>query len=128
MNEPLSGSKPESKKARQRQRKTLERSGGRDLDALAEEAVAKALDLAPEVAEASSPTASERTVDVAITTVDGARFLKKRVNEALASAEWSNEVQVWVWEAGKNVRPPLSDHGRAHGVELRLEQATRPQP
>ncbi len=127
MNQP-EGSKAERKKARRRQRKTSERAAGRDLDALARDAVEQAVDLAPDVAAADSPSVSERAIDVPVTTVDGARFLKKRINAALASAEWSNEVQVWVWEADKHTRSPLSDSGREHGIELRLEQAARPQP
>lgn len=92
---------------------------------MAEAAVTEALRLAPEVAAASNQPASERVIDVAVGTIDAARYARKRINEALAYGEWLNDVQVWVWEEGVHTRAPLSDSGRRFGVELRLEQPSR---
>jgi hypothetical protein len=128
MNEQPTTSKGERKKARRKKQNTAERSVGRDLDAIAEAAVTEAMRLAPEVAAAASAQESERAIEVAVTTIDAARFVRKRINEALAFGEWLDEVQVWVWQADKHSRPPLSEIGRDQGVELRLEHAARPQP
>lgn len=122
MNEPSGPSRAERKKVRRRERREAERATARELDALADRAVEEALRLAPEVAGAPNQAASERLVDVPVSTVDAARYVRKRINAALASDEWLDEVQVWVWEAGVHQRDPMSDAGRARGVELRLEQ------
>lgn len=87
-------------------------------------AVEEALRLAPEVVGAATVPASERCIDIAFPDVGDAVFARKRINEALAVGEWLDEVEVWVWRAGKNVRPPLSDHGAASGFELRIERRT----
>lgn len=118
-------SKAERKKARRKAQAAAEKIRGREMDALAAVAVEQALRLAPEVADGPSGPESERIIDVLVTTPDAARFVLKRVNEALTVGEWLEVVSAWVWEANVHVRPPLSEQGRQHGVELRLEQASR---
>lgn len=117
-------SKAERKKARRRARKAAERAGGQELEAVTAEAVELALALAPEVAAAVGPGSSERPLEVSVATLDGARFVRKRINEALAYNEWHNEVEVWVWESDTSTRPPLTEHGQACGFELRIEQVS----
>ena len=116
-------SKEERKKARRRERKTAERAEAQKLEALATTGVESALALAPEVAAAPNRDASERVIDAPVTTVDAARFVRKRVNEALAFEEWLDEVEAWVREADSSVREPLTELGATCGVELRIEQA-----
>jgi hypothetical protein len=120
---PIGPSKSERKKARRRQRRTSERSEAVKLEALAAAGVESALRLAPEVAAAPNRDASERVIDAAVTTVDAARFVRKRINEALAFEEWLDEVEAWVWDVDTSVRDPLTELGASCGVELRLEQA-----
>jgi hypothetical protein len=114
-------SKSERKKIRRRAKKAAETSGGRDLEALTDIAIAQALALAPEVA-ASTVIESERVLDLDLETLDAARFIRKRVNEALGFDEWLDEIEVWVWDFDTSVREAMSDAGREHGVELRLEK------
>ena len=128
MNEPTGKSKAERKKARRRERRSAERAEARTLETLAAAGVESALKLAPEVAAAPDRDASERVVDAPVTTVDAARFVRKRINEALAFEEWLDEVEAWVWEADTSVREPLTELGRTCGVELRLEQARTVRP
>lgn len=128
MTEPMGKSKAERKKARRRERKASERSGALDLEALAAAGVESALRLAPEVAAAPDRDASERVVDTPVTTIDAARFVRKRINEALAFEEWLDEVEAWVWDADTSVRRPMTELGAACGVELRLEQARPSRP
>ncbi len=123
-NEPQGKSKAERKKARRRARKVSEVAESKRLEALADAGVEAALALAPEVA-AAAQEAADRALPVVITTVDAARFVRKRVNEALAYEEWHNEVEAWVWDTDTSVRDPLTDHGVEFGVELRLEQVHR---
>ena len=125
MTEITGGSKSERKKARRRARKNSEYSEGKRLDELATRAVESAMELAPRVAAASSQEASECVIDIQVTTVDAARFVRKRVNEALAYEEWLDTVEAWVWEADTSVRSALTEHGETHGIELRLEQTSR---
>lgn len=122
MSEPPTRSKAERKKARRRARKESEAAGGRDLEAMTSAAVEQALALAPDVAAAIELADRERVLDVAVETVDAARFIRKRVNEALGFHEWIDEVEVWVWDIDTNVRDPLSAGGREFGVEIRLER------
>lgn len=89
---------------------------------IAEKAIEQALLLAPEVDAAPPGPGSERALDVQVATIDGARFVRKRVNEALGYAEWADDVVAWEWQAGVNHREPLSESGRVHGVEVRLEK------
>ncbi len=122
MSNPTGPSKSERKKARRRQREQRERSAGQELDSLADDAVAAALAVVAEVADAPNRVASEQAIDVAMPTLDAARFVLKRVNDALAPGEWLNEVEAWVWDAHTSTRPALTAAGRVGGVELRLEQ------
>ncbi|MCP3935685.1 MAG: hypothetical protein GY708_09975 [Actinomycetia bacterium] len=124
MDESPALSKSERKKARRRERANAERAAAKELNALADTAVERALELAREVADAPSHLASERLIDVPVATPDAARFILKRINDALASGEWLEEVDAWVWESDTSTRPPLSDSGRETGVELRLEQVS----
>lgn len=123
MSEPIGKSKAERKKARRRARKASEVAEGQKLEALTTEAIEAAMSLAPEVAAAPSRDESERALDIVVLTVDAARFVRKRINEALAYEEWLDEVEAWVWDVDTSVREPLTDHGVEYGVELRLEQA-----
>ncbi len=124
MDESPALSKSERKKARRRERKAAERAVAQDLRALADAAVELALELAPEVADSPKRITSERLIDVSVTTPDAARFILKRINEALAYGEWLDEIEAWVWESDRSNRPPLSESGRETGVELRLEQVS----
>ncbi len=117
-------SKSERKKARRRERKASEAAGAQELNALADAAVERALELAPEVADAPNRATSERVIDLPIPTVDAARFILKRINEALASGEWLDEIEAWVWEFDTSVRDALTEAGAESGVELRLEQVS----
>lgn len=121
MDEPLGKSKAERKKARRRARKASEVAESKRLETLATAGVEAALELAPEVA-AAAHDAADRALPVAVTTVDAARFVRKRINEALAYEEWHGEVEAWVWDVDSSVRAPLTDNGVEFGVELRLEQ------
>ncbi|MEQ8839567.1 MAG: hypothetical protein RIB98_01190 [Acidimicrobiales bacterium] len=121
MDEPQGKSKAERKKARRRARKAAEVAESKRLETLATEGVDAALRLAPEVAAAAHDSA-DRALPVAVTTVDAARFVRKRINEALAYEEWHTEVEAWVWDADTSVREALTEHGAEVGVELRLEQ------
>ncbi len=117
-------SKSERKKARRRERKAAEGAGARELNALADAAVERALELAAEVADSPNHPASERLIDIPVASADAARFILKRINDALAYGEWLDEVDAWVWESERSTRPPLSESGRATGIELRLEQVS----
>jgi hypothetical protein len=125
MDELAGMSKAERKKARRRERKSAERAEGQELEALTDQAVEIAMQLAPEVAAAPTRESSERVIDVSVTTVDAARFVRKRINEALAFNEWHDEIEAWVWEADTSVRPALTERGGERGVEVRLEQVTQ---
>jgi len=114
--------KAERKKQRRRERLVNERSAAQQLDAQADAAVEDALRQAPEVEAASDAASSERVISVEVTTPDAARHLRKRINEAFAIADWSDVIEVWVWEADEHVRAPLSEWGAEHGVEVRLQQ------
>jgi len=122
MTSPAGPSKEERKKARRRARAEQERAAAKALEALADEAVEQALGLVAEVAAAPDQASSERGIDVACPTVDAARYVRKRINAALAYDEWLDEVQVWVWEETVHTRPPLTQHGKDNGVEVRLEK------
>lgn len=115
-------SKAERKKQRRKQRQAAERASGKALDQIAEKAIEQALELAAAVHESPAGPSSERALDIDVTTIDAARFVRKRVNEALGYAEWSDAVVAWEWQAGTNVREPLSEAGRTNGVEVRLEK------
>ena len=121
--EPLTES--EQRKARRKEQVQAERAGARELHALTDAAVDIALQFAPEVAAALNRSSSERAIDVAFPTLDAAKHARKRINDALSVAEWQNDVDVWVWQFDTHVRPPLTDHGRESGYELRLEQTGR---
>lgn len=122
MTDEAKGSSAERKKARRRARKDAEAAGGRDLESITDAAVEQAIALAPQIAVATEPHERERVLDVVLETVDAARFVRKRVNEALGFDEWLDEVEVWVWEYELHTREPLSDAGREFGVEIRLER------
>jgi len=124
MEEPSKLSKSERKKARRRERKAAEAAGAQALNTLADVAVERALELAPEVADSPNRNSSERVIDVAVPTVDAARFILKRINEALSSGEWLDEIEAWVWEFDTSTRDALTDAGAESGVELRLEQVS----
>ena len=109
--------------AEKRERDEAERAAGRALDAMATEAIDRALALAPEVVAAPDAPSGERVIDVTVGSLSELNFIRKRVNAALTVAEWLPEVAVWVWQADVHKRPPLSDRGREQGFELRLEQA-----
>ncbi|MFV2039493.1 MAG: hypothetical protein ACC660_04565 [Acidimicrobiales bacterium] len=95
---------------------------GRALRDLASAAVEEALRLAPEVGDAPSGQTVERAVDLEFRSVDDAIFVRKRINEALAVAEWGDAVSAWVWESDRHQRGALTDRGRSVGWELRLER------
>jgi hypothetical protein len=117
-------SKSERKKARRRERKAAEGAAARQLNSLADAAVERALELVRDVADSPNRAASERLIDVPVVTPDAARFVLKRINDALAYGEWLDEIDAWVWESDGSTRPPLSESGRETGVELRLEQVS----
>ncbi len=117
--------KSERKRARRKVRSESERSGAREIGELTDAAVEAAMALAPEVAAAGGQGSRERAIDVAFPTRDAAKHARKRINEALFADEWLDELEVWLWEAGVNVREPLTEHGRENGYELRLEQRHR---
>lgn len=119
-------SKSERKKARRRAQLQKEKAAARELDVLADSAIEQALNLATEVADAPTRDAAERVLDIEVTSVDAARFVLRRINETLAVAEWLDEVEAWVWEKDVHTRAPLSENGRIHGVEVRMEKARRP--
>jgi hypothetical protein len=89
------------------------------------EAVDEALRLVDDVVAAPDQASSDRAIDVAFADAGDAAFALKRVNEALAVGEWLDEVEAWVWRVERSTRPPLSEHGRATGIELRLQQRRR---
>ena len=124
------GSKAERKKARRRARRDAETAEAKRLEETATVAIESALRLAAEVAAAPTHVDSERVIDVSVTTLDAARFIRKRINEALSFDEWLDEVEAWVWEAETSTRPAMTESGERHGVELRLEQVSpnRSQP
>lgn len=124
MDEPQALSKSERKKARRRKKKAAEEAGALQLNALADVAVERALELAPEVADSPNRIASERVIDIPMATVDAARFVLKRINEALAYGEWLDEIEAWVWEFDTSTRPALTESGEETGVELRMEQVS----
>jgi hypothetical protein len=124
MDEPQALSKSERKKARRRKKKAAEEAGALRLNALADVAVERALALAPEVADSPNRISSERVIDVPMPTVDAARFVLKRINEALAYGEWLDEIEAWVWELDTSTRSALTEAGEESGVELRMEQVS----
>jgi hypothetical protein len=125
MKEPRVVTKSERKKARRKTKRSSERAGGRELEALIDAIVEEALRLAPEVASAANRDVSERGIDIVIATPDAARFMVKRINEALVIGEWLDDVEVWLWQAESHTREPLTDAGRTSGLEIRLEQPSR---
>ena len=120
---PRTLSTAERKKKQRNQRQMTEKLAGRELDALATDAIEKALELAPEVADAPNRNVSDRALDIELGTLDAARFVQKRVNAALAIDEWTHEVVLWLWQAELHQRSPLTESGERTGIELRLEQA-----
>ncbi len=124
MDEPQALSKSERKKARRRKKKAAEEAGALQLNALADVAVERALELAPEVADSPNRISSERVIDIPMATVDAARFVLKRINEALAYGEWLDEIEAWVWELDTSTRPAMTEAGEESGVELRMEQVS----
>lgn len=116
-------SKYERKKAARKQRQHTERQAGRDLDAATGEAITEALRLAPLVSDATTVADRDQVIDIDFGSIDAARFVHKRVNEALRVDEWLDVVQVWIWNADRHVRDPLSERGQANGYELRIERA-----
>ena len=115
-------SKAERKKARRKAQAAAERAAGRELIELSDLAVDEALRLAPEVADAPTRRLSERGIEVPVQTADAARYAMKRINDALTVGEWRRDVEPWVWIEGEHIRPPLTENGRLHGIELRLER------
>jgi hypothetical protein len=113
--------KAHAKRDRRRAREASDRRRAREREAEAEAAVDAALALAPVVAELPAG-ASDRAIPVAVDSVETATYLRRRVNEALAAGEWLDEVEVWVWDAHRHQRGPLTEHGRDTGVELRMER------
>lgn len=105
-----------------RDREHKEKIAGRALDAAATEAISLARALAPEVADAPTPEAGERVIDIELASLSEANFVRKRINAALSIDEWLDEVAVWVWQANTHNRPPLSERGKERGFELRMEQ------
>ncbi len=105
-----------------------ERAVGYELRDLVSEAVEQGLQLAPEVADAASAAAGERAIDLPFRSADDAVFARKRINEALAVAEWADEVTVWVWRKDRHSRAALTERGQAVGWELRLEQPASAAP
>ncbi len=101
-----------------------EKAVGNELRDLVSVAVEQGLRLAPEVADAPSAQAGERAIDLPFRSADDAVFARKRVNEALAVAEWAGEVTVWVWKRDRHSRQPLTERGGAVGWELRMEQTS----
>lgn len=124
MEEPRARSKSERKKARRREKRVAEEAGALQLNTLADIAVERALQLAPEVADSPNRIASERVINVPMATVDAARFVLKRINEALAYGEWLDEIEAWVWEFDTSTRAALTASGEETGIELRMEQVS----
>lgn len=100
-----------------------DKSQGWALRDLASVAVEEALRLAPELDAQQSGKGCEVAIDLEFKSADDAIFARKRVNEALAVAEWGDIVSAWVWQSDRHQRQPLTERGRSLGWELRLEQA-----
>lgn len=81
----------ERKKARRKSKGKAERTAADDLNALTAAAVEEALRLAPEVAETPG-SRGRRLLEAEVPTEDAARFIIKRINEALAFHEFLEEV------------------------------------
>lgn len=116
--------KQQRKKANRKKRKQAERAAHRNLDDVTGVAIAQALALAPQVVDAPSHRDAHRGIDVALASVSEAEFVRKRVNDALAVAEWLTEVRVWLWRDDEDGGKPLSDAGANAGIELRISRAT----
>jgi len=112
--------KKQSKNQRRRVRERSERQAARALDDAATTAIDEALRLAPIVADATAPNDRKQLIDVEVATLDAARFVRKRANEALRPDEWHDVVTVAVWEAAVDRDQPLSEHGERLGFELRM--------
>jgi len=122
MAEPKPEKKPEkkSKNQRRRERERSERQSARALDDAATVAIDEALRLAPVVAEAASADDRERIIDVEVASVDAAKFVRKRANEALRPDEWHDVVAVTVWDIDVDADGPLSTRGAELGFEIRI--------
>jgi len=116
--------KAQRKKKRRKQRKQQERAAHRNLDDVTSVAIAEALRLAPVVVESQRIKASEQVIDVSLASNSEARFVQKRVNDALQVAEWLDEVSVIVWTASETNTPDdsatVDDSHAVDTVELRL--------
>jgi len=88
-----------SKNQRRRERERSEKQAARALDDAATTAIDEALRLAPIIARSSSASDDTQVIDVEVSTLDAAKFVRKRANEALRPDEWHDVVAVVVWEA-----------------------------
>gem|GEM_PF-641159 len=120
--------KAQRKKVRRKQRKQQERQAHRNLDQVTSAAIAEALNLAAQVADAPSVADSNRVIDVELASLSEAEFVRKRVNDALRVGEWLDEISVWIWQAEQHNSEPMSSGGRTSGYELRMDQRVGTQP
>lgn len=109
------------KKARRKARKQSERQAHRNLDDVTSSAVAASLVLARTVAD----THKAMVIDVELASVSEAKFVRKRVNDALQIGEWLDDVQVVLWQVDEHWSAPLSEQGERKGFELRIDRARR---
>lgn len=122
MNQPTDGELADyhrKKRTDRQERKQSEKQAKRDLDALSTAAIEAALELAPQVFQSRNAAA----IDLEIHGHDAATFVRKRVNEALRADEWLDVLRTWIWDGSKHRHAPLSDAGRACGLELRIERS-----
>ncbi|MGK0226799.1 MAG: hypothetical protein ACI8XD_001619 [Thermoproteota archaeon] len=113
--------KQQRKKVRRKERKQSERQAHRNLDAITGDAIQAAL----QIASAVATTHNAAVIDVELASVSEAKFVRKRVNDALSIGEWLDEVQVVLWQVDEHWSAPLSAQGNSDGFELRIERARR---
>lgn len=109
-----------TKNQRRRVRERSEKQAARALDDAATAGIDEALRLAPIVAAATAPSDRQAALDVEVATVDAAKFVRKRANEALRPDEWHDVVAVVVWDVDIDGDDALSERGAAIGFELRI--------
>ncbi len=114
--------KQQRKKVRRKDKKQRERQAHRNLDTATSEAIAEALRIAPEVADATTRNKSVQVVDVELASLSEAQFIRKRINDALNVGEWLDDVRVALWQHDHEIDTALSASGETAGFELRIER------
>lgn len=107
-------------KSRAMDQRQRERHAHRNLDVVTSEAIDQALKLAPRVVSSPQEFGRGLPIEVSVASRSEARFVRKRINDALSVGEWLPEVQVLVWDHDEHLDEALTVGGQTLGFELRI--------